>query len=74
MNEIHFRLEISAHDYLRYYQGEVDAVQVRTTDGRVLQFPAGALQKHVAQSGINGAFRIVFDNNNKMIALEKISN
>ncbi len=73
MNEIRFRLAISAQDYLQYYQGRVDSVQVRTTDGRLLQFPAGALQKHVAQSGINGAFRIVFDNNNKMLALERIS-
>lgn len=74
MNEIRFRLEISAEEYLRYYQGEVDSVQVRTTDGRIIQFPASALQKHINQSGIKGSFRIVFDDNNKMLSMERTAN
>lgn len=74
MNEIRFRLEISAQEYLRYYRGEVDAVQIRTTDGRLIQFPANALQKYINQSGIHGSFRIVFDDNNKMISMERVSN
>lgn len=74
MNEIRFRLEISAEEYLRYYQGEVDSVRVRMADGRIIQFPANALQKYISQSGISGSFRIVFDDNNKMISLERVSN
>ncbi len=71
MNEIRFRLEISAQEYLRYYQGEVGSVQVMTVSGKTIQFPAGALQKHVTQSGVNGSFRIIFDDDNKMISLER---
>ncbi len=74
MNEIRFRLEISAQEYLRYYQGEVDAVQVTIAGGRTIQFPASVLQKHVDQSGVNGSFRIIFDDNNKMISMERVSN
>ncbi|MCU7938711.1 MAG: DUF2835 domain-containing protein [gamma proteobacterium symbiont of Bathyaustriella thionipta] len=74
MNEIRFRLEISAQEYLRYYQGEVDSVQIRTTDGRIIQFPANALHKYITQTGINGSFRIVFDDNNKMLSMERVSN
>lgn len=74
MNEIRFRLEISAQEYLRYYQGEVDSVLVTIIGGKTIQFPASALQKHVDQSGVNGSFRILFDNNNKMVSMERISN
>jgi len=73
MNEIRFRLEISADEYLRYYRGEVDAVQIRTTDGRLIQFPANVLQKYINQSGVHGSFRIVFDDNNKMVSMERVS-
>ncbi|NOQ79888.1 MAG: DUF2835 family protein [Gammaproteobacteria bacterium] len=74
MNEIRFRLEISAQEYLRYYQGEVDTVRVRTVDGRIIEFPANALQKHISQSGISGSFRLVFDDNNKMVSMERVAN
>ncbi|WP_198265125.1 DUF2835 domain-containing protein [sulfur-oxidizing endosymbiont of Gigantopelta aegis] len=74
MNEIRFRLAISAQDYLRYYQGEVDSVTVQLIDGRTVQFPANALRQHIDQSGINGSFRIVFDENNKMLSMERVSN
>ncbi len=74
MNEVRFRIEISAQDYLRYYQGEIDAVQVKTSNGRVIQFPAGALQKYVDQNGVNGSFRIIYDENNKLVRLERVSN
>ncbi len=74
MNEIRFRLEISAQEYLRYYQGEVDFVRVTIAGGQTIQFPANTLQKHVDQSGVNGSFRIVFDDNNKMISMERVTN
>lgn len=74
MNEIRFRLEISRQEYLRYYQGDVDSVHVTISGGQTIQFPASALQKHISPSGISGAFRIVFDDDNKMISLERISN
>jgi len=74
MNEIRFRIAIDAQEYLRYYQGAVDSVQITTTDGRRIQFPAGVLQKFVDRSGVNGSFRIVYDKNNKLISVDRISN
>lgn len=74
MNEIRFRLAIDAQEYLRYYQGEVDSVQITTVDGKRIQFPANALQKYVDRLGVNGSFRIIFDDNNKLVSLDRISN
>jgi len=74
MNEIRFRLAIDAQEYLRYYQGEVNSVMISTTDGRVVQFPAGALHKYVDHLGVNGSFRIVYDDDNKLVSCDRISN
>ena len=74
MNEVRFRLSIDADEYLRYYRGEVDSVQITTFDGKRIRFPANALQKYVDNSGVSGSFRIIFDRNNKLISLDRISN
>ncbi|MCW9015168.1 MAG: DUF2835 domain-containing protein [Gammaproteobacteria bacterium] len=68
-----FSLHISPDQYQRYYQGSAKAIIVKASDGRTLRFPASALQKFVTHEGIQGAFEISFDNNNKMIGLIKIS-
>ncbi|MCK5666889.1 MAG: DUF2835 domain-containing protein [Thiotrichaceae bacterium] len=73
-NEIRFRLSIDADEYLRYYRGEVDLVQITTVDGKRISFPASALQKYVDRSGVSGSFRMIFDSNNKLISLDRISN
>ncbi len=74
MNEIRFHIAINAQEYLPYYQGMVSFIRVTTADGKVLQLPAGSLQKFVDQSGVNGSFRVIYDNNNKLVRVERISN
>lgn len=74
MNEIRFRITISAHEYLQYYQGMVNSILVTTSEGKMVQLPAGTLQKFVDQSGVNGSFRVIYDNNNKLVRVERISN
>ena len=74
MNEMRFRLEITVQEYLRFYQGQVDSVRVEILGGKTIQFPASALRKFVDQNGVNGTFRISYDNNNKMIGFERVSN
>lgn len=74
MSEIRFRLTIDADEYLRYYRGEVDSVQITSVEGKSFQFPASALQKYVDRSGVNGSFRLIYDDNNKLVSLDRISN
>jgi hypothetical protein len=49
-------------------------VRVTLAGGKTIQFPASALQKHVDQFGVNGSFRIIFDDKHKMVSMERISN
>jgi len=52
----------------------VDSILVTTTEGKVVQLPVGTLQKFVDQSGVNGSFRVIYDDNNKLVWEERISN
>ncbi|PCJ45997.1 MAG: hypothetical protein COA74_14670 [Gammaproteobacteria bacterium] len=70
-SEFHFSLDIDREDYLRYYSGDAKSVQVRANQGLIVEFPASALKSHVTYSGIQGNFVIKFDENNKLLALDK---
>jgi len=70
--ELQFYLNISREEALRYYQGSARAVIVTATTGQKLQFPAEHIRSFIGQNGIEGKFRIQFDNNNKLVGLTRI--
>lgn len=70
--ELYFQLNINKQEALRYYQGSANAVVVTTTTGQKLRFPAEHIRGFIGQNGISGQFRIEFDNNNKLIGLERV--
>ena len=71
-SELQFYLNISPEEALRYYQGHVKLVIVRTTTGKKLQFPAEHIRPFIDQGGVNGFFSIQFDDDNKLIGLKRI--
>lgn len=74
MNAVRFRISVSAQEYLRYYKQEVDSVLITAVDGRTIQIPAGALLKFVDQTGIHGSFRVIYNDQNKLVRIERVSN
>lgn len=72
MYAIIVNLLISADEYQRLYQGSVRDILARSVDGRRVRFPAMILRPYVTHNGINGRFRIVFDEQNRFQAIEKI--
>lgn len=66
-------LHISAEEYLRHYQGSAKQVVCIARDGRRVRFPTNILQRFVGHSGIHGAFRIEFDDNNKLVSILRIA-
>ena len=56
MQKMRFYLDISAQQYLSYYNGSAKIINVQTDYGRTLKFPASELQKYVTRSGIQGRF------------------
>ncbi len=71
-SSIRFRLAISAEDYLAYYQGSAQAVVARSDDNKTVRFPASAIRKFVTHDGVFGRFEITFDENNKLIEIQRI--
>ena len=59
-HEYHFSLNISAAEYLGYYQG----LRVK--------FPASALGPYVNEGDVHGQFALLTDENNKMRDLRRI--
>lgn len=70
--EIRFSLNLSQEQALRYYQGSVQFVVVTTDNGKRLQFPAEHIRSFIGATGIQGRFSIVFDDDNKLIAINRI--
>lgn len=73
MNTLEFTLNFTPDEVLRYYRGQARHVVARLDDGRTIQFPAGALQKVVTETGIHGRFRLRFDANHKFLGLERVT-
>ncbi|PKI17438.1 DUF2835 domain-containing protein [Colwellia sp. 12G3] len=67
----YFSIKITANEFLPYYQGTVQNVVVRTTQGVKVQFPAIHLRKYVTASGIQGDFCLQTQQN-KFLSLSKL--
>ncbi|MBA3754789.1 MAG: DUF2835 domain-containing protein [Nitrosomonas sp.] len=65
-------LKIPAYQLLYYYEGEVDTVAARTTDGRIIHFPANILRSMVQNHGVYGTFELVFDENHKFVSISRV--
>ena len=70
---LHVVLKIPLHQLLYYYEGEVDVVVAKTTDGRILRFPANILRSVVQSHGVYGKFELVFDENHKFVSITRIN-
>lgn len=68
-----FLLQLSAEKYQHYYEGAAKAVIVQAENGQTLKFPADALQKFITHDGVKGRFEILYDENNKMVTINRLS-
>lgn len=71
MTKYEFDLHLSAEEYLQYYQGVAQFIQVRSHCGKMIRFPAEKMRRFVLKDGINGTFIIQLDENNKFIAISQ---
>lgn len=72
MQTLIISLNIPGDDYQRLYQGTVRDVVAFSSDGRRVRFPAAILRPYVSHSGVSGQFRLMFDQQNRFQAIEKI--
>ncbi|MBA56049.1 MAG: hypothetical protein CMK89_16480 [Pseudomonadales bacterium] len=65
-------LTITPEEYLKWYRGSAKAIVATSRDGRKVSFPADSLRPYVTHGGIKGTFAIYFDDNNKLLGVEKL--
>lgn len=73
MARMRFSLNLSAETYRRYYQGQVNMVQVRSLDGQKLRFPAVILRPYLGYAGVSGLFELEFDENQRFVSLQRLA-
>jgi len=66
-----FSINITANEFLPYYQGSIQNVVVTTSQGTKVQFPAMHLRRYLTVSGIQGYFCLQTQQN-KFLSLEKL--
>jgi hypothetical protein len=70
---LHVILKISSYKLMQYYEGDVDSVVAKTTDGRVIKFPANILRSVVQSHGVYGTFELVFNKSHKFMSIRRVS-
>lgn len=66
-----FSMLMSSAQCKQIYQGTIRYVVVTSDQGQTVQLPADRLRPFVTASGISGRFRLMLDDNNKFVGLEK---
>ncbi|CAM4409018.1 DUF2835 domain-containing protein [Vibrio astriarenae] len=72
MNQYYFNLNISYQSFLQHYSGTASNVVVSTSTGMRIQLPASRFRPFLTQIGVKGQFRLITDQNNKFIKLERL--
>jgi hypothetical protein len=67
----YFSIQITANEFLPYYQGSIQNVVVTTTQGTKVQFPAMHLRKYLTATGIQGYFCLETEQN-KFLSLVQL--
>lgn len=73
MPALSFRLNLDPEALKAIYRGQAPVVLARTEDGRRLRFPAEHLRPFITRDGVQGCFRLEFDQHNKIVNLQQLS-
>ena len=71
--ESRFSLQLSKEQIEQYYRGDIGYVQVKDQTGREIRFPLDRIKPYITRDGIVGEFALRYDENNRFLSLEKIS-
>ncbi|ASD66883.1 MULTISPECIES: DUF2835 domain-containing protein [Pseudoalteromonas] len=73
MKEYFFYMDLSYDKCLGYYYGHYTSVQVIEDGGKSIRFPAERIRPFISSIGIRGRFRLILDDSNKFLSLEKVT-
>ena len=72
MEQIIVDVDISPDEWIKLYQGSATDAHTRARDGRSVRFPARILSRFYLRDGVQGSFRILFDDQGKFVSVERL--
>ncbi|WP_300496799.1 DUF2835 domain-containing protein [Marinobacter sp.] len=72
MQQIIVDVNISPDEWIKLYQGSATDVHTTARDGRSVRFPARILSRFYLRDGVQGSFRILFDDQGKFVSVERL--
>lgn len=71
--QIRVFLNISADEFLAYYEGRARTILVKSVEGLRVSFPASVLQRFVTHDGVHGAFVFTIDRDSRLLGIRKLN-
>jgi hypothetical protein len=71
--ELYFSVQLSADEVLGIYNGTIKRVMVLSDTGLRVELNAQHFRPFTSRSGISGRFKMLLDDNNRMLSLARIS-
>ncbi|WP_299788868.1 DUF2835 domain-containing protein [uncultured Shewanella sp.] len=68
----YFSINVSFHEFQRYYQGHVDKVEVHDSQGRKLWINGRHFRQFLTRSGVQGDFKLELTDKGELVSLQKI--
>jgi hypothetical protein len=73
MQTFYFTLSLKYELCEQLYIPGINSVVMKADNGKRIQLPVRNLRPHVSPIGIKGRFRLMIDDNNKIMSFEKIT-
>ncbi|WP_416885771.1 DUF2835 family protein [Marinospirillum sp.] len=73
MPSVTVRLNVSAQEVMNFYQSSALNVKTTSVDGRSVVFPRRLLRTMVTHQGIQGLFRIHFNEQGQFVQIERLA-
>ena len=66
-------IRLPKEEYLKVYQSYVRQVRAVARSGESVRFPINVLQPYLTHNGVQGSFRLSFDDQYKFVGIDLIS-
>lgn len=73
MNTYFFRIQLTYDQCQHLYNGSTSHAVVTAESGQRIRIPASNLRPFIGQYGIRGRFRLITNQNNKILSFEPVS-
>lgn len=72
MRVLTFHLQLSYHEFMPFYQGQIQNIEVRDMTGQMIWINGRHFRPFFTLEGVHGQFRLMLNENGGLISLQKL--